>query len=94
MKTINVELSKNKNIINSHIILIDIFFKDNISLFNERNNENKAVIIYLKNTEKINLILNFKNIQIDENIVSYLLIFFFQQIFQKKYVKKSIIIKK
>ena len=94
MKTINVELSKNKNIINSHIILINIFFKDNISLFNERNNENKAVIINLKNTEKINLTFNFKNIQIDENIVSYLLIFFFQQIFQKKYVKKSIIIKK
>ena len=94
MKTINVELSKNKNIINSHIILINIFFKDNISLFNERNNENKAVIINLKNTEKINLTFNFKNIQIDENIVLYLLIFFFQQIFQKKYVKKSIIIKK
>ena len=94
MKTINVELSKNKNIINSHIILIDIFFKDNISLFNERNNEKNAVIINLKNTEKINLTFNFKNIQIDENIVLYLLIFFFQQIFQKKYVKKSIIIKK
>ena len=60
MKTINVELSKNENIINSHIILKDIFFKDNISLFNERNNEKNAVIINLKNTEKINLTFNFK----------------------------------
>ena len=88
MTTINVELSKNENIINSHIILKDIFFKDNISLFNERNNEKNTVIINLKNTEKINLTFNFKNIQIDVNIVSYLLLFFFSTNISKKYVKK------
>ena len=90
MKTINVELSKNENIINSHIILKDIFFKDNISLFNERNNEKNAVIINLKNTKKIYLTFNF-------NWWKYCFIFiniFLLINISKKYVKKSIIIKK
>ena len=84
---IEVELNKNQNIITSKLNLKDIISLNNISFFNEKINDDNALIISLSENETIDIKFNFNNIQLDENIFFFILVYFLSSEIQKKYEK-------
>ena len=84
---IEVELNKNESKITSKLNLKDIISLNNISFFNERINDDNALIISLSENEKIDIKFNFNNIQLDENIFYFILVYFLSSEIQKKYEK-------
>ena len=84
-KEINVQFTKNEKIITSQISLNDIISINNISIFNERNNEKNALIIKLLESKKIDINFNFKNININEEIFTFILFYFLSFGVSKKY---------